>query len=197
MADHDDRHDRDAPSLELPSLSLRRLRRPEAEADTNTEKRTSREQVVSGDPEPDALFTDESADETTPTRGRRTLPRPSGPLAAAATGAVVGLLGVGLTWLLLGFCGLVTGTSSCGNPGMLLLLVAVLALGVLGAAVLRALGVEAPGSTSALGIGLLAVLAILFFGDALFSRWMTLVLPALSLASYTLAHLVTTAATES
>ena len=48
---------------------------------------------------------------------------------------------------------------------------------LLGAALLKAFGVADPTSTSFLGVGLVAVLALLFFLSALDSVWMLLVLP--------------------
>ena len=59
------------------------------------------------------------------------------PVAAGVTGLSVGVFAVGLTWLSLRGCEAVNGTSSCGNPGLLLLLVVVGLLGMLGTVLLR------------------------------------------------------------
>jgi hypothetical protein len=116
-------------------------------------------------------------------------------VAVAGTGVLVGLLAVGATWLELRLCEVVSGTSSCGGgPGLLLLLVAVAALAAAGAGLLRAFGVPRPGGTSALAVGLVAVLALLFLADVLLARWMVLVIPAVAAPAFLLAHAVTAAA---
>jgi hypothetical protein len=118
-------------------------------------------------------------------------------VAVAATGVLVGLLAVGATWLELRLCEVATGTSSCGGgPGLLLLLLAVAALAVAGAGLLRAFGVPAPGSTSVLAVGLMAVPALLFLADVLLARWIVLAIPALAALSFLLAQAVTAAASE-
>ncbi len=116
--------------------------------------------------------------------------------AAAATGAVVGLLVVGLTWLALRLCEVLQGTPSCGNPGFFLLLAIMVAMVVLGAAMLRAAGAPDPGSTAFLAVGLLCVVALLFLVDALMSPWMIVVIPLVSVAAFVLSHWVTTAVVE-
>ena len=62
---------------------------------------------------------------------------------------------------------------------------------LLGAALLRAWGVVDPTSTSFLGVGLVAVLALLFFLSALDSVWMLLVLPVLTAITFLLSWWVT------
>lgn len=121
------------------------------------------------------------------------LPAVGGMTAALITGVLVGVLTVGLTWASLRLCEVVQGTSSCGNPGFFLLLAIMIAMVLIGGAVLRAFGVPDPGSTSFLGMGLVAVIALLFLGDLLFAWWMILAIPAAGMASYALAHWVTTA----
>jgi hypothetical protein len=118
-------------------------------------------------------------------------------VAVAATGVLVGLLAVGLTWLELFFCEVVSGTSSCGGgPGLLLLLLAVAALAVTGTGLLRAFRVPAPGSTSVLAVSLVAVLALLFLADVLLARSMVLVIPALAALAFRVADAVTAAASQ-
>ena len=112
------------------------------------------------------------------------------------TGALVGVISVGLTWTSLRLCEVVRGTSSCGGPGYLLLLLILVAMVLLGTALLRALGVPEPGSTSFLAVGLLAVLTLLFLVGVLFHWWMILVLPACSALTFAAAHWVTTTFVE-
>ena len=112
------------------------------------------------------------------------------------TGALVGVLTVGLTWAGFRLCEVVQGTSSCGDPGFLLLLAIMIAMAVLGAALLGAWDVAEPRSTSVLAVGLLAVVTLLFLVDVLFSSWMILVIPLIAMATFAVAHWVTTAASD-
>jgi hypothetical protein len=108
----------------------------------------------------------------------------------------VGVISVGLTWASLRLCEVVRGTTSCGGPGYLLLLLILVAMVLLGTALLRALGVPEPGSTSLLAVGLLAVLTLLLLVGVLFHWWMILVLPACSALTFAAAHWVTTTFVE-
>lgn len=128
-----------------------------------------------------------------PQRPRRTLPAIGGMAAAAVTGVLVGVITVGLTWGSLHLCEVVEGTSSCGGPGFLLLVAIMVAMILLGSLLLRAWGVPDPGSTSFLAVGLLAVLALLFLIDVLFSWSMIIVIPLISAGTFALSHWVTTA----
>ncbi|MEN8708331.1 MAG: hypothetical protein ABF306_19545 [Nocardioides marinisabuli] len=116
--------------------------------------------------------------------------------AAALTGAVVGLLVVALTWGALRLCEVLQGTPSCGNPGFFLLLAIMVAMVVLGGAMLRAAGAPDPTSTAFLAVGLLCVVALLFLVDALMSPWMAVVIPLVSVGTFVLSHWVTTAVVE-
>ncbi len=111
---------------------------------------------------------------------------------AVITGVLVGIITVGLTWASQRMCEVVRGTSSCGGPGFFLLVAIMVAMVLLGAALLRAWGVSDPGSTSFLAVGLLAVVALLFLVDVLFSWWMIIVIPAVAVATFALSHWVTT-----
>ena len=147
------------------------------------------------DDEPD------TRDEAEPAGARKerrqfSLPAIGGMAASMIVGAVVGLLTVGLTWASLRLCEVVQGTSSCGNPGFFLLLAIMVAMVLIGSVLLRAFGVPDPGSTSFLGVGLVAVVALLFLVDLLFLWWMVLAIPAVAIASFALAHWVTTAFVE-
>jgi hypothetical protein len=137
-------------------------------------------------------------DERTAQRPRREvrLPRLGGYAAAVVTGILVGVITVGLTWAGFRLCELVRGTSSCGDPGFLLLLAILVAMILLGAVLLRAWGLPDPGSTSFLAVGLLAVMVLLFLVQSIFSWWMVIVIPAVAAASFALAHWVTRFITE-
>jgi hypothetical protein len=111
--------------------------------------------------------------------------------AAILVGLVVGLGIVGLTWASLRGCESVQGTSSCGDSGYGLLFVILATMVVVGALLLRLSRVPEPGSTSFLGIGLMAVVALLFLVDHLLDRSMVVVIPVLSAAAYAGAHWVT------
>lgn len=124
------------------------------------------------------------------------LPSIGGMPAAIVTGALVGALTVGLTWAALRGCEAVKGTSSCGGPGLLLLVVILILAILLGSFLLRAFGVPDPGSTSFLAVGLLAVLTLLFLMDALFTWWILVVVPVLAILTFALAHWVTVAFIE-
>jgi hypothetical protein len=120
------------------------------------------------------------------------LPRIGGFPAAILTGVLVGVITVGLTWGGFRLCEFARGTSSCGDPGFLLLLVILVAMVLLGSSLLRAWGLPDPGSTSFLGVGLLAVMVLLFLVQTIFSWWMVLVIPGVAAATFALAHWVTT-----
>jgi hypothetical protein len=157
----------DGPSLELPSLGFKRR------------KRSATRAVEPTPVEP-------------PTQEPSRAPVITGYAAAAVTGLVVGVLLVGLVWAALQGCEWMRGTSSCGRPGFVVL-IAILALLVLaGRALLVRLRVIDPGSTSVLGVGIVAVVVLLLLTDQLFEWWSALVVPAVAVASFALAHWVTT-----
>lgn len=134
----------------------------------------------------------DEAEEEKPRREFR-LPQIGGMAAALLTGAFVGLVLVGLTGAGFRLCEVVQGTSSCGDPGFLLLAAILVVVVLLGSALLRAFSLPDPGSTSFLAVGLLAVAALLFLVDVLFSWWMIIVIPVLSMLCFGLSHWVTTA----
>lgn len=112
--------------------------------------------------------------------------------AAVLAGLLVGALIVAATAGSLRLCTEVKGTSSCGGPG-LFLLVAILIVAVLvGAGLLRAARVPEAGSTSFLAVGLLSVVALLFLVGQLFAWWMIIVIPIVSVCTFLLSHWVTT-----
>lgn len=127
---------------------------------------------------------------------RRTPSSIGGMGAAIITGLLVGVITVGLTWGSLRLCELVKGTSSCGNPGFLLLVAIMVSMTLLGSLLLRVWGVPDPGSTSFLAVGLLAVMTLLFLVDVLFNWWMIIVVPLFAVLTFALSHWVTTAFVE-
>jgi hypothetical protein len=100
------------------------------------------------------------------------------------TGAVVGLVVVGMTTASLHLCAALRGTSSCGKPGILLLLAITIVAVFLGALLLRTAGVDAYGSTSFLGVGLLVVLILLVLLPVLEEWWVVIVVPAVAMLTY-------------
>jgi hypothetical protein len=187
MADDERQAPRDDDrSLELPSLrsAFRRRRRPPEPAPAAAPV----EPEVGPAVEPPA----ESPAQPGARRVRRShLPLP-GPLVALVTGAVVGLARVGLTSASLHLCSSVRGTSSCGKPGILLLLVITGAMVLLGSLLLRVAGVSAHGSTSFLGVGLLVVLILLALLPVLDDWWVVIVIPVIAMLTYAAAWWLTT-----
>ena len=188
----------DGPSLELPSFGLGRKRKaaapsPEAAAEPTPER--SPEPAPAPEPDEPVELSDESPGTRKAPRGRRP-PSLGGPVAAALTGLVVGMLMVGLSWGSLRLCEVARGTSSCGQPGFAVVLAILALLVVVGRLLLRTLGVDDAGSISFLGVGVVAVVTLLFLVGALFQWWIVLVLPAVSVASFALAHWVSTAFVE-
>lgn len=116
----------------------------------------------------------------------------TGRMAAALTGLVVGAAMVGATAGSLRACEAVQGTASCGSAGFPILLAIVVAAVMIGSALLRTFRVPDPGSTSFLAVGCLAVISLLVFIDVLDRWWMVIVIPLIGVATYLLAHWVTT-----
>lgn len=129
-----------------------------------------------------------------PPREPRELSLPAlAPLQAAiVTGAVVGLLAVGLNFAALAACDLIRGTTSCGGPGVLLLVAILILITYIGGWLLRGFHVQDAGSTAFLAVGLLTVVVMLFLVEALFSAWMVVVIPLLSVAAFVASWKLTT-----
>lgn len=157
------------------------------------------------------LFADElppeQAEETQEEKARASERRaksrrvPRGPVltgypASALSGLLVGLVMVGLTVAALRGCEAVRGTSTCGGPGLLLLVIILVLLVLLGQVLLKLLRVPDPGSTSFLAVGLIAVVALLFLIDVILDWQMIIVIPLVGLVSFLLSHWVTTAFVE-
>lgn len=153
-------------------------------------------------PSPVAQAEHDTGEDDGPATGTRkqrrefALPATGGMAASLLTGLLVGLLTVGLTWASLRLCEVVRGTPSCGNAGFFLLLAIMVTMILVGQLLLRAFRVTDPGSTSFLGMGLVAVVALVFLVELLFLWWMVLVIPAVAMAAYALAHWVTTSLVE-
>ena len=124
--------------------------------------------------------------------GGRTLPEVAASTAVVVVGGLIGLVGCVLTFLGLKSCELVTGTDSCGGPGLLVLVVILVAMVLLGAVVLRALRVAEAGNISFLGVGIMTVVALIFFADYLYEPWMFLVVPLVTALSFGVARWITT-----
>lgn len=158
-----------------PKRKARRVALPDAQSDTQVIERV-----------------DESPEEPSPRRERkpRTLPAPTPGLAAAIAGLVTGLLLVCLTYLTMEGCSAARGTSSCGGSGFVALLLITVLVTWLASVLLRAWRVPEPGTTALLGVGLLAVVALLFLIDLLFEWWMIIVIPVVGLLTFVLSHAV-------
>jgi hypothetical protein len=112
--------------------------------------------------------------------------------AAIISGVLSGLAAVLLALGASRGCEAVRDTSSCGGAGGLLALVAILALEVaVGATLLKAWHIPDPASTSFLGVGIVATIAMLVFLDQLDSPWMLLVIPLMTALAFTLSWWVT------
>jgi len=186
----------DEPSLELPSLrSAFRRRKP-----PHHEPRRAPAPLVTTPAPPGPTAEEPSPEPPAEPRRRREKKairlRVPGPVAALLTGAVVGLALVGLTSASLHLCTTWRGTSSCGNPGILLVLAIVVVAAVLGALLLRLLGVATAGSTSLLGVGLLGVLVLVALLPAVERWWMVVAVPVLTMVTYLAAWWLTTTYVE-
>ena len=184
MADKD--LESDGPSLELPSFGFGRKK----SAKQSEQAAPVEDAAPPVEPEPTPGPTPELA---VPREKRDfTVPAISAVQAAVAVGAVIGLLAVLLTFASLKLCELVRGTDSCGGPGLLLLVATLVILTYVGGWLLRGFGIDDPGSTSFLAVGLLSVLAMLFFLDVIYNWWMVIVIPLVAMGTYALSWWVTT-----
>ncbi len=124
------------------------------------------------------------------------LPRINPYVAAILAGVVSGLVAVVLSVGAQHGCESVRGVGSCGGLGLVALLV-ILAIEVfVGAVILKAFQVRDATSTSFLGVGIVAVLALVFFLGSLESAWMFLVLPVLTALTFAASYWVTASLVE-
>lgn len=196
----------DEPSLELPSLrSAFRRRRSKppraAPAPLVTTPAPSAPPPVEASLGRLPESSPQSSPESSPEPRRRRERKPirlhvPGPVAALLTGAVVGLALVGLTSGALHLCTTWRGTSSCGNPGILLVLAITVIAAVIGAVLLRLLGVGRASSTSLLGVLLLGVLILLALLPVVDRGWMVVAVPGLSMLTHLAAWWLTTTYVE-
>ena len=119
------------------------------------------------------------------------LPRINPYVAAVIAGVIGGLVGVVLSIGTQRGCESVRGVGSCGGFGLVALLVILVVVVLLGALILRAFQVPEATGTSFLGVGIVAVLTMVFFLGSLESAWMFVVIPALSAASFAISYWVT------
>lgn len=194
MAEKD--HEGEGPSLELPSLGFGRKKKSrqtepvEDVAPVAPVPAPAPAPVVEAQPvAPDAREAPEAQPET-----KRTFTLPAVPAlqAALVVGAAIGLLAVLLTFASLKLCEVVRGTDSCGGPGLLLLVATLVVLTYVGAWLLSAFGIDDPGSTSFLAVGVLTVMTMLFFLDVIYHWWMVIAIPLVAMAAYALSWWVTT-----
>ena len=193
------RDDKPEPTLELPSLFRRRpggttdqqpALEPESKPGPATAPLPQQAPVEDSTTTPVASRTPSgrATRERRAPRARRTGPPIPPSVAAPLTGLVVGLIGAVLTYGGLRGCELARGTDSCGDgPGGLLLLAILVGMVLAGGALLAWLRVPDPRSTSFLGVGLTAVVAVVALLETLFSAWMFVVVPLVSAAAYLLA----------
>ncbi|HSE09113.1 MAG TPA: hypothetical protein VLB29_10645 [Nocardioidaceae bacterium] len=190
------------PSLDLPSLSLPGFGR------RKKSKNKGEEPSRPAAPErraPEAAEPSQNGDATQliereqPDPARRKAPStPKAPaipgrVAAAITGLAVAVAGGAATYAALQGCEAVRGVSTCGGAPGFFILVAILALMVLlGGAILKAFRVAAPGSTSFLAVGMVAVISMLVLLDVILSPLMFVVIPVLGALAFLSAHWVTT-----
>jgi hypothetical protein len=114
----------------------------------------------------------------------RSRPQPI-PLAAAATGLLVGSLSAGLVWLGMAGCDAWRDSPSCGGGLGIGLLTAVVVISLLVGRVLLGFA-EVPDAlmVSFLGIATAMIDVLMFLIDESFSVWMWLVLPVLTAATF-------------
>jgi hypothetical protein len=126
-------------------------------------------------------------------RKAKTSPLPwlHGWLAALITGAACGALTVVLAWATAQGCQAVRGVGTCGGFGVIAL-VAILGIDIIiASALLRAFGVVDPVTTSVLGVGLVALAAMVFFLKDTQSQAMVYVIPSLMAAAFVVSWWIT------
>jgi hypothetical protein len=112
--------------------------------------------------------------------------------AAIISGTLSGMAAVLLAIGASSGCEAVRDTSNCGGGVGLLATVALLAIEVMiGANLLKAWQISDPVSTSFLGVGVVATIAMLAFLDDIDSPWMLLVIPLMTAAAFALSWWVT------
>lgn len=167
---------------------------PEAETEVQAEQQAAEEAPAEPETKVQAAVPPAPKSKKKPAkvRGASEKGRLSPPVAAAFAGAVSGLAAVVMTVGAVRGCEAIRGESSCGGGFGLLALVAILAIEVLiGANLLRSFKISDPLSTSFLGVGLVAMVAMLFFLDVISSPWMFGVIPVATAIAFLLSWWVT------
>lgn len=205
------------PNLELPSFGFRRRRKPvpepeapQSEAPQPPPEPAAPPERVAPEPgvdEPEhASDSDRDLPATTvetvpvpveqPVRRERTGPSPltrvPGSFAAVGAGLVCGLIGTVLSVGSLRGCEAVRGVGTCGGIGLFALLAILVVEIFIGAAILKGCSVKDSFSTSFLGVGVAAVVIVLFLLSYLGSWWMLVVVPLVTAAAYLFSWWVTT-----
>lgn len=152
---------------------------------------------VDTEPVPADVAPSEGSEESSGTKPRMPrvdipLPVLAPPVAALVVGAVVGLAAVALTFASLLGCELVTGTDSCGGPGLLVLLAVVVLMILGGAAALRQMDVPDAGGLSFLGVAMFVAVCLVVLLPSLLEPWMIVVAPVLCALTFALAHWIVT-----
>ncbi len=93
-------------------------------------------------------------------------------------------------------CESVRGVGSCGGVGVVALLIILVVTIAIGAILLRGFAVSEPTGTSFLGVGIVAVLTLVFFLGSLESVWMFVVVPVMAGVAFAVSYWVTAALVE-
>jgi hypothetical protein len=112
--------------------------------------------------------------------------------AALLVGAAVGLAAVVLTYLSLQACELVTGTGSCGGPGLIVLLVVVALMILGGSSALRMFDVPDSGGLSFLGVAMFVAVCLVVLLPNLLEPWMIIAAPVLCALTFGVAYWIVT-----
>lgn len=177
-------------------------------ADTATQPEAPLPPVASHEPErPAGVRAEKPAKAPKPPKAPKTpkperparelsLPAVNGMTASVFTGALIGVLACGATYLGLLGCQELRGTSACGTPGFFLLVAILIVLVLLGKLILKAFRVIEPGSTSFLGVGVMAVITLAFLIDVVFEWWMIIVIPVVTALAFAGSHWLTARFTD-
>ncbi|MCW2759267.1 MAG: hypothetical protein JWO46_3013 [Nocardioidaceae bacterium] len=119
-------------------------------------------------------------------RRERAMPHVDPRAGAVFAGLVAGLVGVGLTYGFGRACEALRSSGSCGGVGVLLLIVVLVAMSFVGSALLRAFRIPDSLSTSFLGVGIVAVIVLLFLLGSIDRWYMVVVIPLIAAVGFLL-----------
>ena len=108
----------------------------------------------------------------------------------AVVGVLCGFATLALVWLSERGCERVRDTPNCGALGLPLLALTVVITIVLGTLALRRLVMPSPGVVAFLGVTFMLLIVVGLLADRLFTTWTVLVVPAITAATFVLAHLL-------